>query len=351
MIKNNRSIIFEDCVLVERNLYYVARDVPILFMLDIDTNKVSPISKIPMLGIEGERVCSSIQYYNKKLFLMPMRTKLSYIWIYNLNTQGWEYIDISEDNDSRYIEKYSYSCIWQDKLILVGCNKPTIVVVDLLTGMRECSQNIFPDDNFYHASFSCAQMNDELYIPSPRTNRVYKYNISSGEVKEYAIGSEENTYIGIVWVEPFFWIAPYKGNCIIKWSGEREYVEYQIPEDINEYVSEGISTFDRNIIVNGSEHTNGYIISAENPEKIERLDKSYIVAKWLNKNTYLKMDYNGIIELFWEKEKEILNSCMQSKYYDNVFQEFAMDKTTKISLYPVSERKLFSLEKFLKYSI
>lgn len=123
----------EDGVVYKGKLYFLIRNIRALCVLDlerknietiININDETPLSNLPMANIG--RKCF---FWNENIIITPsMEDKIQ---IYDINSKNWRSIDVNCIKDKLQISRIFNSALINDRLFMVGCHYPAIIICDL----------------------------------------------------------------------------------------------------------------------------------------------------------------------------------------------------------------------------
>lgn len=309
-----RPILFEDCVLVNNILYFFAEDLNAVCSYEYIPGKLQYLTSIPDEEFICQRLSGNILYYEGKIIIVPMRTKASKVWIYDLKKEQWDYVQIDMGDIKLPYEKIAFAEIVDGQLILVGCYYPGIIIIDLSDNSVTFRKEIFEKSTMLYSLFSCLVCEGLLYIPSPQKNAVYVFDIKKQRGQEIKIGPDNNTYSGIVNVKDNFFLAPFRGNALIKWDGKKDYERVSIPDILindKEYMFRGVGMYGEKVVVNGLEGKCSFSFVPSSWEKHEILEETYIICKEIDENTFIKQDYQGNVCFFVDGNETVFKIEME----------------------------------------
>ena len=228
----------EDCVLVGNKLIFIAKDINIIFSLDINTGEIQLLDSIPEENIFADHVGAKIVHWKNELIFAPMKAEK--IWIYDLEKKKWRGIRRKQIEDGIYFSEMFQAVLYGDKLIIIGSNYPAIISLNLQTDellyleepyarLREKKQEL--RDSYFRCDY--VRKDTYLYLASCLENLVLKFNMETYEYEWLEVGAATNRYSGITWDGENFWLAPRKNGTIVKWNGESS-EEYFLPPEFQE---------------------------------------------------------------------------------------------------------------------
>lgn len=327
-------LLFEDCVIKGDMLYFFSMNFNALYSYNFVFGKLTFIDRIPDEKYFQGRLIGNVLLYDSKLVLVPMRTTTSKVWLYDLNGNFWSSISIDTKNIKPPYEKIAYATIYEEHLILVGCYYGGIININLNTQEIVYCDKVFDDDLKIHSLFDCERIDDELYIPSPETNKVLKFNMKSNEGKWLSVGDENCSYSGLIWTGSNFWLAPYKGTDIVKWNGDEIYEQFKIPDyygNKENYLFRGIGKILNKIYIVGLQNIQAFAFEEDNCYNYEVVPNTYVMYKGNKTDDYIVQDYLGKVEMRWNgklykflltlQPDEILAKANGNDIRANMFEE------------------------------
>ena len=129
----------EDCAILGDKLFFLTRELRILYTVDLLSQKCVGLSQIedddpymfyPLAGIGGR--CFA---WNDSLVITPSIN--SKIRIYKLSTNEWKSIEIDCIYSDLKISKIFAAALIENNLFLVGCHYPCMIICDLAHGTIE----------------------------------------------------------------------------------------------------------------------------------------------------------------------------------------------------------------------
>lgn len=300
-------LFFEDCVLIEEQIFFVGYYITALFSMDIHTGEVRYIDRIPNeMIVQAHLVCKILNYKNC-LVLIPARTTNNFIWFYDLEKKNWSSISFEDKGIKAPYEQFEYAIIYENELFAVGCYYPSIVCIDL-NDKKQSYYEIFENDFQIHSLGTCVNIENRLYIPSPISNNVVVFDMNSKQHKCLSIGSENNSYSGIVKKGEEIWLSPIKNTAMVKWDGRDGITEYDLPDVFQNrsgYIFNGITQYKNKVYVYGLKGKLSFCFSDGQYKKYEIIEDSYLMCKKLNEDYLIMCSYSGKIQMISEEgEKE-----------------------------------------------
>lgn len=300
------SLFFENCVLIEDQIYFVGYHIAALFSMNLYTGKVKYIDRIPNEMIVQTHLVCTILTYKNYLILIPSRATNNFIWFYDLEKEIWSSISFEDKGIKAPYEQFEYAAIYENELFVVGCYYPAIVCIDL-RDKKQTYYEIFENDFQLHSLGTCVNIENQLYIPSPISNHVIVFDMKSKGHKCLSVGNENNSYSGIAKKGEAFWLSPIKNTAVVKWDGRDGIVEYELPVEFqNEsgYIFNGITLHKNKIYIYGLKEKLSFYFLDEQYKKYEIIKDSYLMFKRLNGDYLITCNYNGKIQVISEEGKK-----------------------------------------------
>lgn len=309
-------LLIADCVVVKDNMYFFSQNYNALCSLNIEKKECILLGRIPNEYVFDENLVEAIHYFKNTLILTPKRMTANKVWIYDLTSKKWTFIELDFGNVVAPLEKIAYSVIYNETLVLVGCYYNGIIKIDLNTKKIEYYKDIFDTEEMIHSLFNCEMVKDNLLIPSPNKNQIIKVNLTSYNCETISVASEKCTFVGICKCNEKYWIAPRKKSpYVVLWNGENKYQEYEVPSEIKkngEYVFAKVGYIGDKIYMSGGRNKKTLVFSSENYNEQQIINNSFVIIKGNGEN-YILQDYRG----------NVLYVANGKKY------EFCMKKTIK----------------------
>lgn len=343
------KITTDDFVLIGDCIYFFINEFNALYSLNMCTNSIEYVSRIPTEGILEKHLCSAITVYNNEIILTPYKSKK--IWIYNLLQNVWTSIGLKHlDNWTK--RKECMSLIWYNgQIYIIGSTYPAIIVMNPDTKQiryieepyKLLNLKIWDCKDFAFRS-KIFQKDKILYLASCVSNEVCRFDLKTEKTELYKVGREDNKYSGIISDGSNFWLSPRKNTNIVKWDGKKSVKEIQLPSDFlpakyyftEPYIENGKLLF----TVRQGEH-NLYIdldkeelIKYQGGTRLWKMlpDGSIISHKITGELNYVKNDIEYTVML------ELDDKMVKKLFADEI-------KSGSVEL--VDENELFSLKDFI----
>ena len=341
------KVTMDDLIEHKGEFYFVPIECAFLCKIGLD-KKIEIIDRIPGEYLFKKDLFSKILLYDDTLYLVPKNEDKLYS--YNLTLKEWKSYGLLWDG-LKY--KFMEALIWENKLVMIGCCVPYIVVFDLTHKTIECKDMPympykklfdFKNDAYYRRGYYLKD--DSIYLASAVTNEVCEFNLNDDTIKRFEVGDSSNTYNGLFYDGKCFWLSPRNNSYIVKWDGNKNYQNQAIPSDekaLNCLYLEPVSI--GSLIMLPAYEANGTIYLKDDGtiEEIER--KQYSVVKYVGDKTVL-VTKDGFIEIISSNETNVIelsfdrNNKYLDYYSNNDFE--IMKKSVE------NEKEIFMLKDFME---
>ncbi len=341
-------LFFEDCVLIEEQIYFVGYHIAALFSMNLYTGELKYIDRIPNEMIAQTHLVSRILSYENYLILIPARTTNNCIWLYDLEKEIWDYILFEDKGIKAPYEQFEYAIVYKDELFVVGCYYPAIVCIDL-KNKKQTYYEIFKNDFQLHSLGTCVNKENQLYIPSPTSNRVIIFDMQSKQYKLLSIGNENNSYSGIVKSGEALWLSPMKNTALVKWDGMDGIIEYELPVEFqneHDYIFNGITLHENSIYVYGLKEKLSFCFLSGQYKKYEIIEDSYLMFKELNEDYLITCNYSGKIQVISEEDEKEYRHFFPETETAQIMQVWKKE-LQQVENIKLSEDDFLTLDRFL----
>jgi hypothetical protein len=301
------KILFEDCVRVENDLFFICRDFNAVCKIGIENGKIEFISNVPEENEEAWRLGAKIVYWNKFLFFAPMSAKK--IWKYNLEQDTWIGYERKQLDAWAPHGDMFQAVLFEDKIFFIGCLYPAIIVMDLKSDSMEYVTKPYErkialakakNDCCFRTDY--IQIDKYIYMASCIDNTVLKFNMKTYDFEYIEVASEDNMYAGIGFDGEEFYLAPRKKGKGVIWNPNYEEIRYiDIPFDNedNKAVFGGVVCLKNKVIFPAcfSNETVEIQINDNTPQKLLITGKQYTFYKKIDDETIVSLTVNGEIEI------------------------------------------------------
>ncbi len=322
-----KGIVFEDCVRVNTDLFFVDSRYNIIYKMDIEREVISIVGSIPEESLLSNRLVGSIVYVNGCLFFAPMNAKK--LWKMKLSSNEWKGYEI------RNIETYPFdsffqSIVFKNKLYLIGCEYPAIVVLDLLTDEMEYVEAPYehlqePKKNNNDCYFRCDNVlvDNCLYLATCVSNEILKFNLDTYEFSFIRIGDDSNRFVGIAFDGNWFCLAPRKTGSIVFWNGENMVNAIDLPDQYNNnsrMIFGGICYQSDSFCLPAVFEDNSIVLRKEGEEYCPQLySEKYLFYRWIDSDTMVYVSYPHNMMLSYKGNAAEYKLVIDDKLFDNHF--------------------------------
>lgn len=305
------------CTYWDEKLYCFARDLNLLFSIDLKDEKLELIDTIPEEDIPTQFLLGSMNIANNKLILGPKVAKK--IWIYDLESSTWDNVTINNYNTQNNGINQIYS--YKNSVYLIGSGYPAILCLDLENDTCEYIEEPYKEaaarhekiDFLYFRSHG-VQLDHNLYLASCLDNYVLKFDMETKKHQWIKVGDDAYVYSEIAWDGTSFWLSP-RLNCdIIKWDGQKKTEILPLPPELKQSTNTytWTSCYDgRQIVFPCITHPksimidiqqNSYQIFEQQYNLYTRLDNGMVISQTLEGELTIKTDqtvkkFNPSIEI------------------------------------------------------
>lgn len=338
----------EDCVKVANDLYLICRDINIIYRINLNDKRIFLIDSIPEENIATRRACVKIVNWKNELFFIPFNSNK--LWILNIITHVWRGIDIkkvSGVNEALFFQ----AVLFEKHLFAIGSKYPAILDINLETGYIKYISKPYSEKKWKDILFRCdyVQKNEYLYLASCISNEILIFNMKTYEYKWVPIGRKCNRYTGIIWDGNYFWIAPRRYTPIVRWNGEDETIEYQLPSNLEtaEQGFIGIVLYKNCIMLPAISPAFSVMLPNRDPKAITIVDDSYYFFHKIGAHEYIYMDIDGKIHIESENINEVID-CQIEKEEVYLYQQNLKCNKVKFVNREISENEAITLNFFVK---
>lgn len=230
MTKNRKiSLYAEAGALVNDEIYFFSSEYNLLYKVHMPDFVVSIVSRIPCTKVVAYRWFRKMCYWNEKLIFIPSLAER--VWIYDLNSGGWENIIIDFPQMSL---KFWGVTLYQNNIFLFGAAYPAILKINLndySTSYLEIDCPLGKKEEGLHFT-DVVRVNNIAFSSVSTSNHVIRLNLDTFEYEWKQIGSIDNEYCGIARDGDEFWIPIWRYGKIVKWDGDSYWEEFGVPDEI-----------------------------------------------------------------------------------------------------------------------
>ena len=218
--------------IVDNIMYFIPDELNLLCTMRLADGEVTILSSIPEEKINQTGLSLKLEYYDGKIIVIPYMAKN--IWIYTIEKQGWKKIEIRNQDQEC---KFGSSIMYGSKLYLFPVCYKYITCVDVITSEVTYLEQIFKDYQLISGKDTCCfaccnvRKQEDVYIVEQQTNYVLQFNVTTGAYNWLTMGDKTHIWIAGAWDGMYFYFVPLTQGRLLRWDGQDEYVEYDLPEN------------------------------------------------------------------------------------------------------------------------
>jgi len=322
-------LFFEDCVRIDRKLYYICQDYNVFCSMDIDSGEINIIDSIPEGNVRSWRLGAKIVQWRDKLFFAPMCADK--IWRYDLNRKEWKGYERKPLDNWTESKDMFQAVLYKEKIFFIGSFYPAIIVLDPETEEIEYITEPYKNrielsketsDCWFRTDYVLKE--NLLYMASCVDNTVLCFDMDSFAYSYIRVGEDELKFSGIGWDSGYFYLSPRKDGPFIIWDGKK--VVRKITADVDNEkrlaVFGGVMCLEDKVIFPATFSKNTVVLYPKDNFKTERTDKQYLFYKRLDDETIVSLEKEGTVEITYagkiyshrtEISDRILGSYMKEK--------------------------------------
>ncbi len=318
-----RNIIYaEDGILVNNKMYFVARDIPIIYMIDANTGKSEFVSNLFKDSISLKQSSRKIVRWENELVIIPYNS--AYIYIYNFITNK---IDCINNKWSEYGYMYIEAFEYNDKIYMIGAFQKNILELDMKTKnltVRNTYFEKFINANELFCRSGYVVDSDIMYIALAVSNEILKIDMKTWDYSIIKAKGIEGGFSGIAYDGKSFWLSARRGNSIINWDGNERWEQINLPfyGDAKTCNYGGIYYYDNKIWLHGFEGE----YSATIDKSIKQVDsyqkRNYIFFRNVNGSGIVGQDWDGNIHLFRGNEDKVFKYEVNNEMFGKIKKSF-----------------------------
>lgn len=349
------SLMAEDCVQVDNQLIFIAKDINIIYSLDLKTGEIVIIDSIPEENVLETRLGAKIVHWKEELIFAPMNAKK--IWIYNIKTKQWHGLERKKIEGNKTKLEMFEAVLFKNTMFIIGSNYPAIICLDLQTENMTYVEEPYvwlkeKKEELTDCYFRCGYVQKEnfLYLASCLQNLVLKFNMETYDHEWIKVGDDNNRYSGIEWDGKNFWLAPRKNTTIVKWDGVDTAIEYPLPAEFQDenFHFLGVVCEQDNIVFPGLLSPYKIVISDLEQEEMRVMKGQYSFYKKINNMLLISQDLEGNIHI---KDKEGPYRKINCRIKKLRIRKYLEDRNVEINEYLISnfvrESDMFDKKDFL----
>lgn len=300
-------LLFEDCVKVENDLYFICRDYNVVCKMNIESGKIEGVTNIPEEKADEFRLGAKIIYWNDFLFFAPMSAKK--IWKYNLKQKTWVGYERKKLDSWLPHGDMFQSILHKDKIYYIGCLYPAIIILDLKSEKMEYITAPYENrielaktknDSFFRTDY--VQIGEYMYMASCIDNTVLKFNLDTYDFEYIEVGGKENMYAGLDFDGEEFYLSPRKNGKGVVWNpknGATRYLTLPYENMENKAVFGGVVCMKDKIIFPACFSKDTVEIHFDNKTKPQLFNtgKQYMFYKRIDDETVISLTTDGELEI------------------------------------------------------
>lgn len=214
-----------------------------LFKINVKSMEAEYMGSFPHEDLYGKYLHRSVIKIGNKLFFTPFSADR--IGIYDIETN--EFLTTPELKNKDIPFKFERSIVYGDYIFFFPQRYNAIVKYNYKTNeisyfndwLHEFHE-VTAASNPIYFGFGVEVKDNKAYIPCRQTNAILEFDLTEGKSKKIIVGSDENTYISILYDSGYFYlISAAQSSTITRWNPEtgeiREYKD--MPEG---FISQGI---------------------------------------------------------------------------------------------------------------
>ena len=218
--------------IVDDSMYFIPDEMNLLCTMRFEEGTVMILSSIPEEKINQTGLSLKLECYDGKIIVTPYMAKT--IWSYDIQSGRWQKIGIrNEEQECKFVS----SVIYKDKLYLIPALYKYIVRVNLKTYSVVYLEHIYAEYAALSSEEACrfacnyARCRDVLYIAEQQTNLMLRFDLATEKYTWLQIGNPGQIWLASAWDGTYFYFVPLTQGRLLRWDGQDEYVEYDLPGD------------------------------------------------------------------------------------------------------------------------
>lgn len=235
-------------------MYFIPDEMNLLCTMRLEEGTVTILSSIPEEKINQTGLSLKLECYDGKIIVTPYMAKT--IWSYDIQSGRWQKIGIrNEEQECKFVS----SVIYKDKLYLIPALYKYIVRVNLKTYSVAYLEHIYAEYAALSSEEACrfacnyARCRDVLYIAEQQTNLMLRFDLATEKYTWLQIGNPGQIWLASAWDGTYFYFVPLTQGRLLRWDGQDEYVEYDLPGDCryDRYGPVNVNIIDGTLVLQG----------------------------------------------------------------------------------------------------
>lgn len=240
--------------IVDDSMYFIPDEMNLLCTMRLEEGTVTILSSIPEEKINQTGLSWKLECYDGKIIVTPYMAKT--IWSYDIQSGRWQKIGIrNEEQECKFVS----SVIYKDKLYLIPALYKYIVRVNLKTYSVAYLEHIYAEyaalssEEACHFACNYARCRDVLYIAEQQTNLMLRFDLATEKYTWLQIGNPGQIWLASAWDGTYFYFVPLTQGRLLRWDGQDEYVEYDLPGDCryDRYGPVNVNIIDGKLVLQG----------------------------------------------------------------------------------------------------
>lgn len=240
--------------IVDDSMYFIPDEMNLLCTMRLEEGTVTILSSIPEEKINQTGLSLKLECYDGKIIVTPYMAKT--IWSYDIQSGRWQKIGIrNEEQECKFVS----SVIYKDKLYLIPALYKYIVRVNLKTYSVAYLEHIYAEYAALSSEEACrfacnyARCRDVLYIAEQQTNLMLRFDLATEKYTWLQIGNPGQIWLASAWDGTYFYFVPLTQGRLLRWDGQDEYVEYDLPGDCryDRYGPVNVNIIDGTLVLQG----------------------------------------------------------------------------------------------------
>lgn len=321
MTSGKKKLMFLSCAEKGEELFFVSSEVNLLCAMSVENQKIRFIDNCPEEIFSQSSLFGNVACYNNKLILAPLMAKN--IWIYDFETSFWEPIKLNE-NIANVSFKFFGMVPFRNQVFFLGHYFNGIICVDIDDrSVHEIPINNIDNEKTDGLFLWDYVIRDKLcYIPSLKSNQVIILDLETKKIEYRRVGDNNNRYVGITWDGSSFWLAPRRNGKYVRWDGDSNVTEHNLPEEFNkdDYYFIGSYMDGDNVVFPGMINRLGSLVFDKGTPQDTRIIKEAVSFYKSLDNKFIKQNMDGEL-VIKDSNKEILIEAMIDREEWDSFEE------------------------------
>ena len=205
-------------MLIDRGtMYFCEPYLNLLCQRDMQTGKVDILCELPVFFYKTSSFGAMVKIKDR-LILIPANAAC--VGDYDLQTGELRQIPLAAPRKGG---NFSNAEVLGDKVFMIGCRYPAILIYDVLQRTvryeTDCFQDLLSDRSGRHEEMlgRPCRVQDRLYIPVLQSNRILEYSLLDGSYVLHTVGPDGAGYGIATEYDGAIWLTPWRGGPIARW--------------------------------------------------------------------------------------------------------------------------------------